>query len=73
MTLTEWARKRGRGAYTELFRLSGVSYKTVLKKARDGEPCSYEVAERLSKATNGACSIDELRFPERSRSKRGRT
>jgi hypothetical protein len=73
MLLTEWARKYGRGAYTELARESRVSYKTVLAKARDGEACSYEIAERLqaatkllkSKAGGAWSSIDELRFPDK--------
>jgi hypothetical protein len=70
MLLTEWAKAFGRGAYTVLEEASGVSYKTVLAKARDGEACSYETAEKLCRATKalrrkvgGWCSIDELRFP----------
>lgn len=77
MLLTDWAKKYGRGAYTELARESRVSFKTVLAKARDGERCSYEIAEKLSAATKllkGSvggewCSIGELRFPERYKRK----
>lgn len=71
MLLTEWAKKRSkepdcRGVFTELFRKSGVSYKTVLRIARDGNGTdSFEVAEKLSAATNGESSVDEIRFPAR--------
>lgn len=73
MLLTDWAKKYGRGAYTELARESRVSFKTVLAKARDGGRCTYEIAEKFQAATKllkhktgGAwCSIDELRFPEK--------
>lgn len=60
-TLVEWARQRGRGAYTELLRASRVSYTSVLKAARDGLPVTYEVAEQLSAATGGAVPIDVIR------------
>lgn len=73
MLLTEWAKMYGAGVYTDLERESRVSYKTVLRKARDGEKCVYEVAEKLSLATKRMkdrtggkwVSIDELRFPEK--------
>jgi phosphoribosylaminoimidazole (AIR) synthetase len=71
MLLTEWAKKRaatpeGKGVYTHLFRVSGVSYKTVLKLARDGLGTrDYEVANKLSLATGGEVSIQEILYPEK--------
>lgn len=71
MILTEWVKNRaaspeGKGVYTFLFRTSGVAYRTVLKLARDGHGTkNFEVAEKLSKATNGECSIAEILNPER--------
>ena len=78
MLLTDWAQKRSeehdcKGVYAELMRKSGVSYKTVLKLARDGKATNNAtVAKMLSVATRGACSPDEICFPDRHQSKHKR-
>lgn len=65
MRLVDWAREFGQGAYTELHHRSRVSYKTVLKAARDGRPISrIAVAEALSAATEGRCSVEEICWPD---------
>lgn len=73
MILTLWAKTYGRGAYQALCHETKLSYKTVLLRARDGHPSSYEQAERLSAATKRLkdktgglwSSIAEVRFPEK--------
>lgn len=79
MLLTDWAKRRQkeldalpgkRGVYAELVCKTQLNQRTVAKAARDGIPVSYEVAEKLSAATAGESSIDEIRFPERFQSKR---
>lgn len=63
MQLTKYAEREGYGVYARLERDAKVSNHTVLKAARDGLAVSYEIAEKLSAATGGECSIDEIRFP----------
>lgn len=48
---------------TALSRESKVSWKTVVKAASHALPVGYEIAEKLSAATSGKCSIDEIRHP----------
>lgn len=64
MTLTEYAQREGLGVYSRLARATGFSLRTVLRYARDGLPARHETAERLAAATDGACTVDEIRFPK---------
>ena len=71
MTLSDWLaledRARGRGALKRLEFATRISY-TTLMNAKKGIRVSYDSAQRISMATNGAVTIDELcapRSPER--------
>jgi hypothetical protein len=55
---------RTQGALTWLMRRSGCAWKTVWKAGTRGLPVSWEVAAKLSAATGGQVSVDELRFPD---------
>jgi hypothetical protein len=84
MLLSEWLDKDGRGALTRLHYASKVSYKTVWRASQGKAVRDYDVAERLSNATRPidpktgapstrqapACSIEEIRFPERFQKRR---
>ena len=63
MTLEDFVKERGHGAIAQLARKAGVSQPTVVKAVR-GEPIGrWEVAKRISEATGGAVSIQELCEP----------
>jgi hypothetical protein len=42
-----------------------VSWKTCVKAGSHGLPVVHEVAEKLSKATGGVCSTDEIKDPRK--------
>lgn len=69
MLLTEYVAK-GHVTFAKLMRLSGCAMRTVHKAAKYGEGVTYETAEKLSRATHGLCSIDEIRFPDKYRDAR---
>lgn len=50
---------------TEIQNISKVSWKTVIKAGSHGRPVVHEIAEKLSAATGGRCSIDEIKDPRR--------
>lgn len=60
MNLTEYAQQQGHGALARIARRSGVSYTTV-RFAAGGNPIKrYEVAKRISDATDGVVTVDDL-------------
>ncbi len=78
MLLTDWAREKGRGAFSTLADSSGVTRKTIRRSARDGLAIkNIEVAQALSEATRPipndpasgepAVSVLEICYPERFR------
>jgi hypothetical protein len=67
MLLTDYVRlEDGTGkSLTEIHRISDVSWKTVIKAGTHGLPVMAEVAEKLSEATGGRCSVPEIREPRK--------
>jgi hypothetical protein len=63
MLLQEWIERQGRGAITRLARLSGLNYTTVYYPAYGAPVKTYDAAKRISAATGGAVSIQELCEP----------
>jgi hypothetical protein len=74
MLLTQYAKREGRGVIQRLQEastyvnrdgdLQHVSYKTIVNGCTHGLAITnYECAEAISRATGGACSIDEIRKP----------
>lgn len=59
MRLKQWVEREGRGEIMRLMRVTGLSYQAVHAIAH-GRKSSYDSAERISKATDGAVSIAEL-------------
>lgn len=58
--------------YTRLSYDARVSMHTVLKSFRDGMPVRHDTAEKLSAATGGECSVEELKEPISGGSKTAR-
>ena len=65
MLLTDYVRLGdGTGkSLTEIHHLSKVSWKTVIKSGSHGRPVVHEIAEKLSAATDGRCSPEEIKDP----------
>lgn len=59
MRLTDYARAQGRGVATRLMRRTGLAYSTVVL-ALNGTAVRYDTARKLSLATNGEVSIEEI-------------
>lgn len=60
MRFDAWVRKQPRGTLKRLERDAGVGYMTLMRAMRGDLIATYAVAKRISDATGGAVSIDEL-------------
>jgi hypothetical protein len=71
MRFPDWVEAQEKGALKRIERETGVGY-TTLMRLRAGEAISrYDVAEKISKATGGAVSIQEIcKAPKPARSRR---
>ena len=63
MTFKEWADQQPRGALKRIERELGVGYSTLMKLCAGGSVARYETAKRISDATDGAVSVEELCNP----------
>ena len=61
MQLAEYVAREGRGTLAKLQRATGLAYTTVFRALK--RPPTYETAQKLSLATGGSVSIDELCTP----------
>lgn len=64
MYLSEYVTREGRGALSRIQRETGLAYTTVFRAARGRAIKKYEVARRISAATGGAVSVEELCAPK---------
>lgn len=64
MRFPDWVKKQPRGALKEIERKYGVAYMTLMR-ARRGEAVSFQIAQKLTDATAGVVSIEELCDPKR--------
>lgn len=60
MNLSDYAKATGRGVTTRLMRRSGLAYSTVRGAVLQGRAVRYDTARKLSLATDGAVSIEEI-------------
>jgi hypothetical protein len=60
MRLRAWCKRRGKGAIAQLVRATGISYPTIHAYAHDKQVARRHNAKKVSAATGGAVSIDEL-------------
>lgn len=60
MHFSEWVKSQSRGVLTRVARQANLSYGKVLSTAQGYRVAKYETAEKISKATNGEVTIDEL-------------
>lgn len=60
MTFAQWAKSLKHGELAKLSRDTGVSYITLMRLKRGGHLQGFEMCHRLSKATDGAVSPEEL-------------
>lgn len=58
MLLAEYVAREGRGTLARLQRATGLAYTTVFRALK--RPPTYETALKLSAATGGAVTVDEL-------------
>jgi hypothetical protein len=63
MTLKEWTRKEGRGSLVKLMYDTRISYNSLLGFVRGKPVGRYATARKISKATQGQVSIEELCNP----------
>lgn len=63
MRLHEWVACHPRGELARLARDTGLTRNTLWYLAREVRPAKYETAALISRATNGAVSVDELCAP----------
>ncbi len=62
MLLSEWVEKNGRGSLSRLSRETGLAYTTIFT-ALGGKIKRYDVAKKISDATNGAVSVADCCEP----------
>jgi hypothetical protein len=60
MTLADWVKEAGRGAMSRLSQSTGVAYSTVHNAVKGQLIKQYDVAKKLSEATDGKVTIAEL-------------
>jgi hypothetical protein len=60
MTLSDWLEAQPKGVLTRLARDSGLAYTTVFFVAHGGSVKTLDTARKLSDATGGAVSVEEL-------------
>ena len=65
MRLSEWLEKRGWGSAAQLSYDTRISTATISKAVRGERIGQYRIAKKLSEATGGEVSIEELCDPER--------
>ena len=58
MQLAEYVAREGRGTLSRLQRATGLAYTTVFRALK--RPPTYETALKLSAATDGVVSVEEL-------------
>jgi hypothetical protein len=64
MRFREWVDTQPKGTMTRIQRETGLGYTTIMR-ARRGEPIAhYETAKRISDATGGEVTVEELCEPE---------
>jgi hypothetical protein len=68
VTLDEWVKRKGRGELSRLMRATGLAYTTILDARREGV-VGIDTAQRISDATDGAVTVDELKREEPARPK----
>lgn len=74
MLLSQWIQRQGHGAITRLASATGLNYTTVFYPCHGDPVKTYDVAKRISAATGGLVSIEELCEPaEDTAQKRKRT
>lgn len=66
MTFPEWLKSQPRGAMRRVELVTGCS-RNVVSSAAHGRPVSRKIAEKISAATVGAVSPQELVFPPADR------
>jgi hypothetical protein len=60
MRFSEWVEEQPRGTLKQIERTTGVGY-TTLQRLRAGERLSrYDLAKKISDATDGAVTVDEI-------------
>lgn len=63
MQFVDWVRGQPRGVLKRIERQQNVGYGTIFRAVR-GQAVSFPIAKKLSAATNGAVSIEELCDPK---------
>lgn len=64
MDFPSWAKAQPHGTLKRIEREQGVGYMTLYRLKRGERIDSYDLAARISKATGGEVSIDELCAPK---------
>jgi hypothetical protein len=70
MTLLEWIEHAHHGNISRFACACGLPYGLVFNYAKGKKTPGPEMAKRLRRITDNACSIDELRAPDRQTLKR---
>jgi transcriptional regulator with XRE-family HTH domain len=60
MTFDDWAKKQPHGTLKRLERELGVGYSTLMRLRRGEHIARYDVAKKISDATGGEVSVDEI-------------
>lgn len=63
MRFPEWVQTQERGALKRIERQTGVGYTTLMRLNSGDTIARYDVAKRISEATDGAVTVDELCDP----------
>lgn len=61
--MSEWVAREGSGAISRLSRETGLAYTTVFEAAHGRRAVRYETAKRISEATDGVVTIEEICEP----------
>jgi hypothetical protein len=70
MRLADWCKQQGHGEKTRLSNTTGVGFNIILYLVARRRAATYRIAKKISDATGGAVTIDELCKPVVLRSKR---
>lgn len=63
MRFEKWIKKQPRGTLKAIERSAGISYTTLLKLRRGERMDSYGLATRISEATGGDVTVEDLCRP----------
>lgn len=63
MRFPEWVQTQERGALKRIERQTGVGYTTLMRLNSGDTIARYDVAKRISEATGGEVTIDDLCAP----------